>query len=164
MTILTVDDDGYLPATPLPTVVQLADVYDSFVDGAPNRQARDRIYRALAMHLDMLTAEFGPARTWIGGDFISRSMTPPEHVEVVYICRTVADFLRNLKKARFDRVLSLRSVIVGHPRLIGVEDLHPVSGLVHTDQIRPEKLPFEYERLGHIPNLGRAVGFVEVHL
>ena len=137
VTILTVDDDGYLPATPLPTVVQLADVYDSFVDGAPNRQARDRIYRALAMHLDMLTAEFGPAGP--GSGRLHQQIDDPTRTRRG---RLHLPHSRRLPPQPQEGPIRPRPVLAVSdrrpPRLIGVEDLHPVSGLVHTDQIRPE--------------------------
>ena len=110
------------------------------------------------MHLDMLTAEFGPAGRWIGAIHQQIGMTPPE------TSRSSASAARSPTSPQPQEgpirpaVLSLRSVI-GRPAVDrGVEDLRTCqwSGPYWTDSAR--EAPFEYERLGHIPNLGRAVG------
>lgn len=170
MTVLDLDGDGYLPSTQLPRVVSLDDIYDTFVDSAPHAAARDRLYRAMRLNLELLHEIFGQARVWIGGTFVSLAPHEPRQVEMVYVCRDVPHYLRNLKLAQFERALTLSSVVIGYPRLLGTGELKPVGGLVNTVQVRPEHLPLEYERLSQVCNAegqpveGGRVGFVEVTL
>lgn len=123
--------DAQLRLPPGRHPAMLAEVEQLFVKSAPNRARRERLWRAMRLHMEEARDTFGPASVWIDGGFVTHKAPAPEDVDLVYVVpgfeleRAFA-----LQSTKVLELLTLKDLIVGEPGPLGLPRLQPVAGLV----------------------------------
>jgi hypothetical protein len=122
---------GFLDPSTDPYPATLSELHERFVDESPDHKpARQRIFKALELHLELLREVGGPAKVWIDGGFITYKANAPKDVDLVYLCHDAAHMGAMLRAEPITSLLTLGDVIFGFPFAAGAKRLQPVGGLV----------------------------------
>jgi uncharacterized protein DUF6932 len=134
------DSQGRLPVGR--HAASLDDVRDLFVTATPNVPARERIFRALDLHLERLVEIGGHATVWINGGFVTHKPDVPADVDLVYLCSDDDHMSRMLNAEGVFQLLTLQGVAVHKPIATGIRRLQPVTGLVDAFLARPSSYSY----------------------
>src|SRR5262245_24712839 len=119
---------GFLDPSTDPYPATLPELQERFVSESPSHKpARQRIFRALEVHLELLFEVGGPAKVWIDGGFVTYKNDAPKDVDLVYLCRDQAHMGAMLRSDRLVTLLTLGDVIFGFPFAAGAKRLQPVG-------------------------------------
>ncbi|BCO91831.1 DUF6932 family protein [Mycobacterium paraintracellulare] len=125
------NSQGYLDPSTDPYPCTLPELHERFVSESPDhKSARQRIFKALELHLELLYEVGGPAKVWIDGGFVTYKADAPKDVDLVYLCRDEAHMGTMLRADRIPTLLTLGDVIFGFPFAAGARRMQPVGGLV----------------------------------
>lgn len=91
-----------------------------FVENAPFRPRRELIFRALTLHIDLVSPQFSTCRYWINGGFVThKAWEQPEDADVVVVIPPGEH--AQVTRPEFLPLLSLPS---------SAGKLHPMGGLI----------------------------------
>jgi hypothetical protein len=131
MPIPTPNTRGFLDPSTDPYTATLPELHERFVLQSPSHQpARQRVFKALELHLELLAEVGGPAKVWIDGGFVTHKTDAPKDVDLVYLCRDPGHMGAMLRSDQIITLLTLGDVIFGFPFAAGAKRLQPVGGLV----------------------------------
>lgn len=111
----------------------IEDIYDRFVQDAPHREHRERLFSAFLLHSKLISAYLpGGARLWLDGGFTMRTTEPPHDVDVCVIPNTWDDVYKWTEQQHTDilGLVTLRNAIIEHPWPAMVERIQPVGALL----------------------------------
>lgn len=111
----------------------LEGLYERFVQDAPHREHRERLFSAFLLH-SKLIAHYLPsgASLWIDGGFAMRKEAPPHDVDVAIVPNAWADVDNWTEQQGGDilGLITLQNVIIEHPWPAMVARVQPVGALL----------------------------------
>ena len=121
-----------LPPAPFPHTHQasLEELYERFVEQAPFRESRERLFQALRLYLDDVLS-FAPVHSaWINGGFITlKEWGPPQDIDLVLkVSATEMNMLSAELRKRFRRAMTLPSGIDQSGKDLG--KTAPMNGMI----------------------------------
>ncbi|MGU3650607.1 DUF6932 family protein [Mycolicibacterium sp. A43C] len=163
-------DDNLLPAGRHPGT--LDDVYGRFVEDAPHREHRERLFSALVLHSKLVSTYLpGGARIWIDGGFAMRKQAPPHDVDVCVIPNdwTNVDEWSDQQYTDILGLITLQNVIIEHPWPAMVERIQPVGALLDAFLVHENFMDDWHEtwssvKVDGVLIEGQVKGYVEVTL
>lgn len=100
-------------------VAGLAELREVFVSSAPNSQQRERLFRALELWMDRVSAIVEVDRFWIDGGFLTHKQAVPDDVDVVAFVRS--EHLTDEVTAQLEPLIT---------RIVNQTRVKPISGMV----------------------------------
>ncbi|WP_301119706.1 DUF6932 family protein [Mycolicibacterium fortuitum] len=131
MTLPAWDTTGLLPVGRHSTT--LDGLYDRFVQDAPHREHRERLFSAFLLHSKLIASYLPNGGTlWIDGGFTMRKDAPPHDVDVAVLPNDWADVDDWTDQQYIDilGLITLQNVIIEHPWPAMVERVQPVGALL----------------------------------
>lgn len=168
MGIPALDAEGLLPQGRHPAT--LNEVYERFVEDAPNRSRRELVFAALRVELQLLVQFGGPSTVWLDGGFVTHKAAAPHDADIVYLCRDDQHMLDMLATDGIYEVLTLQGVAAWKPVSVAIRRLQPVGGLVDTFLARPARFGYWHALWESVKGAdgtvvpGRTKGYLEVIL
>lgn len=167
MALPAIGPDGLLP--PGRHRATWDEVWSTFVEVAPFRPERQRVFDALRMEVAGLVEAGGPSAVWVDGGFVThKRWAAPLDVDVVYLCSDEAHILRVLNHPRGFSLLTLQDVLTWRPVTTTVPRLQPMGGLVDAFLATPGRFDYWHgmwsavkDEHGEITE-GAVKGYVEV--
>jgi len=124
-------DSGLLP--PGRHLTTFEGLYERFVQDAPHREHRERLFSAFRLH-SKLVAEYlpGGGALWVDGGFAMRKAAAPHDVDVAIVPADWTDVDNWTDQQYVDilGLLTLQSVIVWQPGPSALERIQPVGALL----------------------------------
>lgn len=108
-------------------------VHQRFVEDAPHREHRQRLFSALVLHSELISAYLpSGAALWINGGFSQRKESPPHDVDVAIRPNNWADIDEWTEQQYGDilGLITLQNAIIEHPWPASVDRIQPVGALL----------------------------------
>lgn len=167
MSLPVVDGAGCLDYRDEPYPATLMELHERFVEGAPHRRDRERIFSAIRIQSELLAELAGPSKIWVGGDLLRHGSERPGWATVVYHCRDLDHMGAILENGQILHLLSIERGFTSWPLTTGFAALRAVGGLVDAYLTIPEDRPY-YRTIcsqgssDGLRDLNRRQGYVEV--
>jgi hypothetical protein len=163
---LALNSDGLLPVAVHPGT--LDEIKSVFVDAAPFKEQRQRVFAALSLYSELVWARFPRALLWVDGGFVThKPWAAPKDVDVAVLIHEPYDPKDHPEDAS---LWTLLEVSASQPMLDSVERVQPMGGLVDGFYVPAHSAPtvdwwrafWQRFKQPGLPDLLNAKGFVEV--
>jgi hypothetical protein len=116
---------GLLP--PGRYVCTLAEIRESFVDGAPNQDRREMVFSAFGTYAELVRQVLPGSVLWVDGGFVTHKNDPPKDVDVLIL---MDPGISGISDEALAPLLTTGNVTFTWPVTSGTRRLQPMGGLV----------------------------------
>lgn len=169
MPIPPLNDDGLLPAADAPYQATIDEVRAAFVAGQPCELHREQLFSAFRLHTAQMRS-IGFNRVWVDGGFVTRKLSPPKDIDLVYPAASTEHLRLALTTPGIEALLTQRDVIIGRPMSVASERVQPMGGLVDAFLCSPAKYDYWLDMWSRVKrpdgttDYSERKGFLEVAL
>nr|WP_143173358.1 hypothetical protein [Nocardiopsis flavescens] len=110
--------------------MSVEEIYETFVENAPHRQAREVIFDAFKLHFSLIRKILASGTLWIDGGFCTHKAEEPKDIDIfIVVDPSVASRVTPEQEDQLMQLLTLQQVFSGAPRT-ALDRVQPMGGLV----------------------------------